>query len=189
MDHNDRFLSLRQFRVLGAMFAFWLVTGHPTGTFAQENAQNAPGAEAAVSRVHPLAGYFTEMGLLSCVVRADQLGTFLGGRGQGQSFVVTKASDNPTLVHVSLFVPTEGGTRVADLFFTSGLSNCPASYSITTLIEGECATVIENDPAKEEYVAIGDSGSYVANIGRGASARLTPLGNGCMRVQTEVIDQ
>lgn len=90
-------------------------------SFAQESAEGAARDGSIVARVHPLAGYSTEVGLLACVVRADQLGAFLAGRGLGQA--VVKAAQNPSLVHVSLLTPGGRETRAADIFFTLGISN------------------------------------------------------------------
>ncbi len=181
--------SLRQkyfvvFTFMAGTFSPW----HIEKTFAQDGDQEEAGAEVSVSRVHPLAGYFTEVGLLSCVVRADQLGTFLAGRVQGQSFVVMQASENPTVVHVSLFVPSEIAIQSADIFFTPGLSNCPASYSVSSLIERDCSAVLEGDPEKEKFVQIGQSGHFFSEIGRGASVRLSPSGNACTRTKSEVVE-
>lgn len=92
-------------------------------SFARESAESAAREGSTVARVHPPAGYFTEVGLLACVVRADQLGAFLAGRGPGQSFVVVKAAQNPSLVHLSPLTPGGRETRAADIFFPPGISN------------------------------------------------------------------
>lgn len=175
-------------KLSAAFVVFAFLAGYSESSFAQDNNEAQPQAEVSQSRVHPLAGYFTEAGLLSCVVRADQIGTFLGGRGTGQSFVVMQASQNPTMVHVSLFVPSDEAPKSADIFFAPGLANCPASYTVSTVIDANCSDVVEDDPEKDKFVQIGESGHFFSEIGRGASIRLSPSGSRCVRVKSEVVE-
>lgn len=177
MEHRGR--QNAGFRVaLCSAFALSLL--QPAPTLAQDRASGR--------KVHEMALFFTSKGWFNCSARAEQIAAFLGGDTANQMFVVNHPSEASSLVDVTLLVPSDGKYAAGNITFSLATPGCPAVYTITSLLEKSCPDTLAGLDDKKGYTEIGKSGHYIAQVNAGTVIRLSPQQNGCLRVQTEIVE-
>lgn len=159
------------------IFAAWTVN-----VSAQETNNSAP-----VS-VHKLALFFTSNGWFNCAERANQIASVVGSGRSDEVFMVNRPAPNTSLINVTLLNAAEDQYSVTEMSFVVAQPTCPASYTLTQVFQDSCENYLDSLDDRESFSAIGGSENYVSQPTKWATVRLSPITSGCLRVQTEVVE-